>query len=79
MSKDYIQKINDTTIYAEKMLYRNFTEPGHKFLLSLHYNGDNSYLFVNGREEIKFKTKTNQIINTNLCLCNLSNDWTRNV
>ena len=73
MGKDYIQKINDTTIYTEKMFYRNFTDPGHKFILSLHYNGDNSYLFVNGREELKFKTKTNQIIDTNL-----SNDWTRN-
>ena len=77
MGKDYIQKINDTTIYAEKMFYRNFTDPGHKFILSLHYNGDNSYLFVNGREELKFKTKTNQIINTNLCLGNLSNNWTK--
>ena len=28
MGKDYIQKINDTTIYAEKMFYRNFTDPG---------------------------------------------------
>ena len=78
MGKDYIQKINDTAIYAEKMFYRNFTDPGHKFILSLHYNGDNSYLFVNGREELKFKTKTNQIINTKLCLGNLSNNWTKN-
>ena len=78
MGKDYIQKINDTIIYAEKIFYRNFTDPGHKFILSLHYNGDNSYLFVNGREELKFKTKTNQIINKNLCLGNLSNNWTKN-
>ena len=78
MGKDYSQKINDTTIYTEKMFYRNFTDPGHKFILSLHYNGDNSYLFVNYREELKFKTKSNQIINTNLCLGNLSNNWTRN-
>ena len=60
------------------MFYRNFTDPGHKFILSLHYNGDNSYLFVNGREELKFKRKTNQIINTNLCLGDLSNDWAIN-
>ena len=53
MGKDYIQKINDTTIYTEKMFYRNFTDPGHKFILSLHYNSDNSYLFVNGREELR--------------------------
>ena len=77
MGKDYIQKINDTTIYAEKMFYRNFTDPGHKFILSLHYNGDDSYLFVNGREELKFKAKTDQIINNQLCLGNLSFNWTK--
>ena len=77
MGKDYITKINDATIYAEKMFYRNFTEPGKKFILSLHYNGDNSYLYVNGREELKFKTKTDQIINKNLCLGNLSRYWTK--
>ena len=31
--------INDTTIYAEKNYWRNFTEHGEKFVLSLHYNG----------------------------------------
>ena len=75
MGKDYITKINDTTIYAEKMFYRNFTELGKEFILSLHYNGDNSYLFVDGREELKFKTKTDQIINKTLCLSNLSHYW----
>ena len=34
------QGINDTTIYAEKNFYRNFTDFGKKFMLSLHYNGD---------------------------------------
>ena len=78
MGKNYIQKINDTTIYAEKMFYRNFTDPGYKFVLSLHYNGDNSFLFVNSKQELKFKTKTDQIIQKNLCLGNLSNDWSKN-
>ena len=59
------------------MFYRNFTDSGHKFILSLHYNDDNSYLFVNGREELKFKTKTDQIINNQLCLGNLSFHWTK--
>ena len=77
MGKDYIQKINDTTIYTEKCFIEAL---GTQVInsISLDYNGDDSYLFVNGREELKFKTKTNQIINTNLCLGNLSNDWTRN-
>ena len=37
------------------MFYRNFTDPGKKFVLSLHYNGNNSYLYVNGNRELKFK------------------------
>ena len=45
-----IQKINDTTIYAEKMYSPNFTVDNKIFCLSLNYNDDNSYLFVNGKE-----------------------------
>ena len=51
MGTGVTQGINDTTIYAEKNFYRNFTDFGKKFVLSLHYNGDDSYLFVNGRQE----------------------------
>ena len=78
MGEDFIQGINDTTIYAEKLFRNNFTEFGVKFVLSLHYNGDNSYLFVNGRQELKFKAKDDQIINEKLCLGNLSDQWTTN-
>ena len=66
MGKDYIQKINDTKIYAEKMYHRNFTDPGNKFVLSLHYNGNNSYLYVNGNQELKFKVKTDQLVKEKL-------------
>ena len=62
MAKDYVQRINDTTIYTEKMYYRNFTYLGKKFMLSFHYNGGDSYLFVNGRQELKFKAKTDQLV-----------------
>ena len=77
MGKGYIQRINDTTIYAGKMYYRNFTDLGHKFVLSLHYNGNNSYLYVNCNQELKFKAKTNQLVKEKLCLPNLSDQWTR--
>ena len=70
------QAINDTAIYAEKNFYRNFTDPGKKFVLSLHYNGDDSYLFVNGRQELKFKCKTDQLVKEKLCIRNLSDQWT---
>ena len=76
MGKDFIQGINDTTIYAEKLFHNNFTEFRVKFVLSLHYNGDNSYLFAKGRQELKFKAKDDQIINEKLCLGNLSSEWT---
>ena len=76
IGKDFIQGINDTTIYAEKLFHNNFTEFGVKFVLSLHYNGDNSCLFANGRQELKFKAKDDQIISEKLCLGNLSSEWT---
>ena len=76
MGKDYIQKINDSKIYAEKMYYRNFTDPGKKFVLSLHYNDNNSYLYVNGNQELKFKAKTDQLVKEKLCLGNLSDQCT---
>ena len=42
----------------------------------MHYNGDNSYLFVNGKQELKFKAKDDQIVKEILCLRNISDDWT---
>ena len=43
--------------FMQKNFYRNFTEPNVKFVLSLHYNGNDSYLFVNGRQELNFNAK----------------------
>ena len=44
-------------------------------MLSLHYKGDESYLFVNGRQQLKFKFKTDQLVKEKLCLGNLSDQW----
>ena len=52
----------------------NFTEK-NKFCLSLHYNGANSYLFVNGTEIHKFKAKETEIVASPLCLGNISKDF----
>ena len=41
----------------------------------MHYNGANSYLFVNGTEIIKFKAKDSEINPYELCLGNISKDW----
>ena len=70
LGKDFIQGIDGTTIYAEKMYSTNFTVANKKFSLSLHYNGDSSYLFVNGKEIINFQAKDSEIVPYPLCLGN---------
>ena len=65
------------TLSAEKMYSINFTVTKKKFCLSLHYNGANSYLFVNGTEIIKFKAKDSEIRAYSLCLGNISKDWSQ--
>ena len=65
----------ESTLTAEKMYSINFTVKKKKFCLSLHYNGANSYLFVNGTEIIKFKAKDSKIIASPLCLGSISKDW----
>ena len=52
-----IQLIENTTIYAEKTYSPNFSAENKIFVLNLHYNGDNSFLFVNGQKMTQFKAK----------------------
>ena len=46
-----------------------------RFSLSLHYNGNNSYLFVNGKEIIKFKARDSEIVEDPICLRNILKDF----
>ena len=78
MGDGFVQGINDSTLYAEKTHATNFSAVNKKFVLSLHYNSDNSYLFVNGKQELKFKAKDDQIVKEILCLGNISDDWSVN-
>ena len=68
----------ESTLSAEKTYSINFTKKKNtKSCLSLHYNGANSYLFVNGTEIIKFKAKDWEILGYSLCLGNISKDWSQ--
>ena len=69
------QGLGEHSLTAEKMYPINFTQTKKKFCLSLHYNGANSYLFVNGTEIYKFKAKDSKIVPSPLCLGNISKDW----
>ena len=53
----------------------NFTVAKKKFCLILHYNGANSYLFVNRTEIIKSKANNFAIAASPLCSGNISKDW----
>ena len=75
LGKDFVQGISGTTIYAEKLYSINFTENNKKFCLSLDYNGVNSFLFVNRTEIYKFKAKDSEIVARQLCLGNISKDF----
>ena len=67
--------LGEKALSAEKMFSISFTKVNRKFCLSLHYNGANSYLFVNGTEIYKFTAKDSMIIPNNLCLGNVSKDF----
>ena len=75
LGKDFVQGINNTTIYAQSQYKTNMTEPDKKCVLSLHYNGDNSYLFVNGSQKLKFKSSVNYLDRNLLYVGNISLDW----
>ena len=46
------QKSDDTTLTAEAKYPINFSQPRKGYVLSLHYNGSNSFLFVSAAKYI---------------------------
>ena len=59
------QGLTDTTLTAEAKYPINSTQSGKRFVLSLHYNGSNSFLFVNATKVYQFKAK--KLRNKTLC------------
>ena len=75
LGKGSTQGLGEHSLTAEKMYSINFSKDNIKFCLSLHYNGANSFLFVNGTEIIKFKAKDSKIVASPVCLGNSSKNW----
>ena len=65
---------SNTRIRTHFNCRKNVIKKNKKFCLSLHDNGANSYLFVNGTEIYKFKAKDSEIVASPLCLGNISKD-----
>ena len=68
--------INRNSGGLEKRFSISFNKPNKKCCLSLHYNADNSCLFVNGKKVFKFKAD-NKSFNfpIQLCLGSISNGF----
>ena len=66
------QRLDDTILTAETKSPINFPQQRKRFLLSLRYNGSNSFLFVNAMNMYQFKVKDSEIKDYALCLGNIS-------
>ena len=66
------QELDDTTLTAEEKYLINFRQSRKRFVLSLNYNGSNSFLYVNATKIYQFKAKDSEIKDYTLCLGNIS-------
>ena len=71
-------RLYDTIFTAETIHPLNFTQPRKRFVLSLHYNGSNSFLFVNDTKINQFKSKDFETKDHTPCLDNISKDFAIN-
>ena len=72
------QGLDDTTLTAEAKYPIMFTQSRKRLVLSLHYNGSNSLLFVHATKVYLYKAKNLEIKDYALCLANVSKDFTVN-
>ena len=67
-----------TTLTSEAKYPINFTQPKKIFVLSLHYNGSNSFLCVNTTKIYQFKAKDFEIKDYIQCSGKISQHFTMN-
>ena len=61
LGEEPTQGLDDTTLRAEAKYPINFRQPRKRFVFSLHYNGSNSFLFVNATKIYQFTAKDSEI------------------
>ena len=76
LGKGPTQGLDDTTLTAEAKYLINFSRSQRKFCLRLHYNGLNSFLFVNATITHHLEANDSEIKIYSLCLGNISKDFT---
>ena len=78
LSEGLMEGLDDTIFIAKAIYPINFTQPNKRFVLSLHYNGSNSFLFVKTTTIYQFIAKDSEIKDYALCLGNILKDFTIN-
>ena len=57
LGEEPTQGLDDTTLTAEGKYPINFTQPRKRFVLSLHDNRSNNFLFFNAAKSYQFKAR----------------------
>ena len=70
-----MQGLDDTTLTAEARYAIDFAYLQKRFALCLHYNGSNSFLFINNTKIYQFKANDSEIKDYTLCLGISSKDF----
>ena len=60
IGKSPTQWLEDTMLTEEAQYLINFSRSNRNFCLSLHYNGSNSFLFINVTKIYQFKAKDSE-------------------
>ena len=71
LGKGPTQGLGDSPLTAEAIYPINFSQPNKRLVLSLHYNGSNSFLFVNATKIYQFKANDSEVKDYALCLDNI--------
>ena len=78
LGEEPAEGLDDTTLTAEVKYPINFTHPNKRFVLSLHHNGSNSFLFAIATKIYQFQVKDSEIKDYALCLGKISKDFIDN-
>ena len=76
LGKGSTQGLDNTKLTAEAKYLIKFTKSNERFVLSLNCNINDSFLFVNTAKVFQFKAKDSEIKKHDLCLGNVSIDFT---
>ena len=69
------QGLDHSTLTVEAKYPITFTQPRKRFVLTLHYNRSNGFLFVNAAKIYQFKSNDSEIKDYTLCLGNIPKDF----